>query len=237
MNGNLNSIKSINNVIFFAKRYNNKRFKIVYCPPYTLIDTFSKKLKKTNIAIGAQNCFFKSNYGPSTGQINAKMLRDVGAKFVIIGHSENRSLGEDDKTINKKIHSALNEKLIIIFCIGETLDQRKKKFTKKILTKQIINGLKKVKKNSKIILAYEPVWSIGSGLVPDNNELTNNIKLIKSVINRNTRIKNIRVLYGGSVNSANIKDLNKVNDIDGYLIGNTSLNSKKFIDIVKKIYI
>ena len=158
------------------------------------------------------------------------MLKSVGAKYVIIGHSENRKMGETDKLINLKIRSTLKAKLKVIFCIGETLKQKRKKMTKKILDSQIKLGLKKIKNKKDILIAYEPVWSIGTGLIPKNNDLLQTVKFIKK------KLKNHKVLYGGSVNSNNVNELKLVNNIDGFLIGGASQNSKKFIDIIKKTY-
>ncbi len=234
MHGDLKSLKNINKVINFTKKTNNKKFKIIYCPPYTLLYNFIKNLKKTNISVGAQNIHENYNYGSYTGFINARMIKDIGAKFVIIGHSENRASGDDNDKINQKIKSAFKNKLEVIFCIGETLAEKKKKKTKTILRKQIEKGLKNLKHKNKVIVAYEPVWSIGTGLVPNNYELSKNINYIKSLVSK--KFKNYRILYGGSVNPKNIKELNAIDIIDGYLIGGASLNYKKLIDIIKKTF-
>ena len=139
----------------------------------------SKKLKDSRIEVGAQNCHENENYGAFTGSINSKMLKDVGAKYVIIGHSENRQKGETNKLINQKIKSAIKIRFKVIFCIGETLKEKKKKITKKVLNKQIKFGLNKIKNKKNIIIAYEPVWSIGTGLIPKSNELFEKYKFIK----------------------------------------------------------
>ena len=162
------------------------------------------------------------------------MLKNVGAKYLIIGHSENRQDGDDNKKINLKIKSALKAGLKVIFCIGETLKEKRNKKTNQILNKQIRIGLNSVKNKSKIIIAYEPVWSIGTGIVPNNVELEKNINFIKSLIKR--KFKNHIILYGGSVNPKNIEKINQLNLLDGYLIGGASQNSKKLIDIVKKTF-
>ncbi len=236
MYGDLTSLKSINKVIKFAKSNKKKRFKIIYCPPYTLLRPFCTKLQNSPISVGAQNCHEEINYGAFTGNINAKMIKNLGAKYVILGHSENRANGDTDIKINKKINSALKQKLSVIFCIGETFSQKRKKETNKVIKKQITQGLKGLKKNSRIIIAYEPVWSIGSGIIPKNYELEKNIKFINSVILNGTKLKKVKILYGGSVNPKNIKNLNTINILDGYLIGGASQNAKKLIDIVKKSY-
>ena len=158
------------------------------------------------------------------------MLKSVGAKYIIIGHSENRQSGETDKLINLKIKSALKSGLKVIFCIGETLKEKRKKITKSVLNKQIKAGLKNIKNNKKIIIAYEPVWSIGTGIIPKSDDLFKTISFIKK------EKKNYKVLYGGSVNPKNINQLKSINNIDGYLIGGASQDTKKFIDIIKKTY-
>jgi triosephosphate isomerase len=160
------------------------------------------------------------------------MLKDIGAHFVIIGHSENRGKGENDKLINLKIKSALEAKLKVIFCIGETSSEKRKKKTQSILSKQIKIGLSGIKKKSDIFVAYEPVWAIGTGIIPRSNDLLKTVDFIKSKF----KGKMPKVLYGGSVNPQNIKNLKEIYNIDGFLIGGASQNTNKFIDIVKKTY-
>ena len=232
MFGSLKSVNSLNNVITYSKK-NKLKAKIVYCPPYTLIKSFVDKTKNSNIQIGAQDCHINSNYGPFTGAISSKMIKDLGAQFVIIGHSETRE-ANDNKKINLKIISALNEKLNVIFCIGEKLIDKKKKRTNFILKKQLLEGLKNLSKFSKVIIAYEPVWSIGTGIIPTENNLIKNIKFIKDTLKRSKRFSKSKVLYGGSVNPKNIKNLMRIDNIDGFLIGGASINEKIFIDIMKK---
>ncbi len=231
MFGGLKSLNSLHKVVKFLKGFKKKTFsKVIYCPPNTLIRPMSKKLKNSQIKVGAQNCHQQETYGAFTGSINSKMLRDVGARYVIIGHSENRLAGETDKLINMKIKSALNSGLKVIFCIGETSREKRKKITKKVLDKQIKLGFKKIRNKKNIIIAYEPVWSIGTGLIPKTKELFETINFIKK------KSKKSKVLYGGSVNSKNIHKLKFINNIDGFLIGGASQNPNKFIDIIKKTY-
>ena len=190
----------------------------------------SKKLRNTKIDVGAQNCHENEKSGAFTGFINSMMLKDVGAKFVIIGHSENRKTGENNKLINLKIKSALKSKLKVIFCIGETLNEKRKRNTNKVLSKQVKLGLKNIKDKKNILIAYEPIWSIGSGLIPKSDDLFRTINFIKK------KYRNYKVLYGGSVNPKNIHKLKLIDNIDGFLIGGASQDSKKFIDIIKKTY-
>ena len=231
MFGGLSTLNSLKKVIKFLKIFKkSKKIKIIYCPPNTLIRSMSKKVINSKIQVGAQNCHESLAYGASTGSINPTMLKNVGAKYVILGHSENRNSGETDKLINAKIKAATQAGLKVIFCIGETLGQKRKKITKKILSKQIIVGLQKIKKRKNIVIAYEPVWSIGTGLIPKADDLFNTINFIKK------KVRNIKVLYGGSVNPKNINKLKLIKNIDGFLIGGASQDPKKFIDIIKKTY-
>ena len=234
MFGNLNSVKSIQSVINLSKKKNYKNAKIIYCPPYTLLNNFVIKTRKTNLDVGAQNCHYEINTGPFTGSISSTMIKKLGAKYVIIGHSENRSNGETNNLINKKIHSAILNNLNVIFCIGENLFEKKNKKTNKILKKQIDLGLKKIKKIDKIIFAYEPVWSIGTGKVLTNKELTKQVIIIKKIIKNKFKNQKTKIIYGGSVNNQNINNLKQIKEINGFLIGGASQNSKKFIDIIKK---
>ena len=227
----------LNSIRKFSKQYKKKKFKIIYCPPYTLLDSFSKKIKKTKIELGAQNCHFEISNGPFTGSISPSMLKKIGSNYVIIGHSENRSTGENNDEINKKIKSSIKSNLKVIFCIGETLMQKKRKLTNKILQKQILKGLSKIKNLNKILVAYEPVWSIGTGVVPKIDNLDKNVTFIKNVLKKHLKVKNPKVLYGGSVNSKNVENLVSIKAIDGFLVGGASQKAKNFIDIVKKTII
>ena len=232
MYGNLKSLNTLDKVIKFSKSKEIMKGRLIYCPPYTLINSFLKKFKNCLIDIGAQNCHESSDYGPHTGFVNAKMLKDIGANYVIIGHSENREKGETNKIINQKIKNAIKAKLKIIFCIGETLKQKKNGRTKSVLQNQIKFGLDKVSKKTNLFIAYEPVWSIGTGKIPNIKELKETVKFIRSRFKR----KMPKILYGGSVNSENVKNFRFIKELDGFLIGGASQNSKKFIDIVKKTY-
>jgi len=232
MYGSLSSLNTLDKVIKFSKSKEIKKGRLIYCPPFTLINSFSKKFINCQIGIGGQNCHESESYGAYTGSINSHMLKNIGAHFVIIGHSENREKGENNKLINLKIKSALEAKLKVIFCIGETLGEKKKNKTQSILSKQIKIGLDGISNRSNIIIAYEPVWAIGTGIIPKPKDLLKTVEFIKSKF----KAKKPKVLYGGSVNPQNIKDLKEINNIDGFLIGGASQNVNKFIDIVKKTY-
>ena len=234
MFGNSKSVNSIKNVINLTKISKYKKAKIIYCPPYTILQNFVKKTKNSKINVGAQDCHYEQNFGAYTGSINAKMIKEIGVNYIILGHSECRMSGDTNQKINLKIKSSLKENLKIIFCFGETFLERKNKKTYQIINKQIKSALKNVKVLKNIIFAYEPVWSIGTGKVLKTKELNNQIFNIKKHIVKNFKIKNPIILYGGSVNPKNIKSLIEIKSLGGFLIGGASQNPKKFIDIIKK---
>ena len=234
MFGDTKTLNSIKNVVNLSKLRKFKNVRIIYCPPYTLINSFVNNLKNTKIDVGAQNCHHSETNGPHTGFISSQMIKNLGCKYVILGHSENRSIGESNSLINKKIKVCLNNNLKILFCVGENLKEKKLKKTKKILNNQLNRGLKDLKNIKNIIIAYEPVWSIGTGVIPKENELQENILYIKNLLKRKFKNNKATVLYGGSVSPKNVKDLRKIKQIDGFLIGGASQKSNKLIDIIKK---
>ena len=235
MFGDFNSFKIVKKINQFSYKFKNS--KIVLCVPNTLIHFFDKKLKSKKIDLGAQNCHHNNTYGAFTGGVSAYMLKNAGAKYIILGHSENRKNGDTNFLVKKKIENSLKQNLNIIFCIGENLSERKKGRTFFILKKQIKECIEKKFNLNKIIIAYEPVWSIGTNKILDNIELKKIIKFIKNEYKKNFKLKNYpKVLYGGSVNENNIKKLSLVSLIDGFLIGGASQSSKKFIDILKNYY-
>ena len=239
MFGDFGSFKIINKINAFSYRSRNlpKRKKIILCVPNTLIHFFKKKLKKKFISLGVQNCHYHQGNGPFTGSVNASMLKKAGAEYIILGHSENRTEGETNQLIKKKIISALNQKLNIIYCIGETLKEKNAGKTLSIIRKQIDVTLEKKFNINKIILAYEPVWSIGTNKIPRINELQTIIKFIKKHFQKKFKTKQPpKVLYGGSVNNKNIRLFSPISQIDGFLVGGASQSSKKFIDIIINYY-
>jgi triosephosphate isomerase len=237
MFGDFSSLKIINLVNNYINKTKLKKNKVIFCVPSTLISHFSNRLKKSKILIGAQNCHYLNAHGPHTGSINSKMIKSAGAKYVIIGHSENRIEGDTDSLINSKIKSAIRNNLVAIFCIGETLKQRKQNLTHKIISMQIDKGLKLVKSLKRIIVSYEPVWSIGTGAIPTNKDLTKTVSFIRNKLNRKFKNKHsVKIIYGGSVNVKNAKELFTIQDINGFLIGGASQSGKKFIDILKNYY-
>ena len=234
MFGDFKSINSTKKVIKLSKNKKYKKAQIIYCPPYTLLDKFLKITNNSKIKVGAQNCHHSQNPGPYTGSINASLIKSIGANYIIIGHSENRASGDTNHIINLKIKSALKNSLKVIFCIGETLSEKRNNKTNAVLKSQIDGCLKDIKKNTNIIFAYEPVWSIGTGVIPKVENLKKQIFIIKTMINKRWKLKNPKIIYGGSVNQKNIAELKKISSINGFLIGGASQNAKNFIDIIKK---
>jgi len=237
MFGSLSSISIINKLNHFMVSFKKaKRLKIIFFVPNTLIYFFAQKNKSKFVSIGAQNCHHKENSGPFTGSINASMLKNVGAKYTLIGHSDNRKEGDTDSMLKDKVKFALKNNLKVVFCIGENKTQKKNKKTFSVLKKQLTKVLEKNFNKNNIIIAYEPIWSIGTGKLPTRSELVLTTIHIKTILNKIFR-KNIPpVLYGGSVDDKNIKFFEDIRVIDGFLIGGASKSSKKFIDIIKKYY-
>ena len=237
MFGDFSSLKIINAVNNYINKKKSKKNKVIFFVPSTLINYFSSRLKKSKIFIGAQNCHYLDEYGSFTGSINSNMIKSAGAKYVILGHSENRIEGDTDYLISNKIKSAIKNNLVVIFCIGETLKQKKKNLTNKILTRQIDKGLRLIKGLKKIIVSYEPVWSIGTGKIPTHKELNKTLSFIRNKLNKKFNNKHsVKIIYGGSVDAKNIGELSSIQGINGFLIGGASQSEKKFIDILKNCY-
>ena len=204
--------------------------KFVICPPTTLILQLSSKFKE--ITFGAQDCHYEK-LGAYTGDISALMLKDINCKHVIIGHSERRKYYfEDHIILKRKIESVINAGLIPIYCIGEDINIKRKDKTKNHLLSQLLNTLPKKNKN-KIIIAYEPIWSIGTGNTPTVNEIEDVNLYIKKIITKiNLSYKKTSILYGGSVNKHNSLVFLDNKNIDGLLIGGASLNLNTFSSIL-----
>jgi len=238
MNGNYDSIKEIERVNNFLKKKSiSKLKKIIFCPPSNLLMSFSKKINTKLLDYGAQDISrINLNNGPYTGQLSAKMIKESGANYVIVGHSEKRLLDEDYKTIKKKISIAIENKLKVIYCIGENLFQKKKNLSFKILKKQILNSIDKKINFDNLIIAYEPIWSIGTGIVPSNNYLDQIYTKLKKFLREKYKVNSPILIYGGSVTPDNVVTLGENSLISGFLIGGASLKSKSFIEIIKNYF-
>ena len=229
-------LNKINKFVNSDKKYNRK-YKIVITPPHTLVESYAKSFSNQRISIGAQNCYHKDFFGANTGSVSPLMIKSVGAQYVIVGHSDNRSEGDSDSMLKSKVENSLNNKLKVVFCIGENKTDKKKNRTFIVLKKQIENVLEKKFNYRDIIVAYEPIWSIGTGKIPEAEELLKTTKFIKKTLQNVFKKSNLpAVLYGGSVDGKNIAQFKTLNDIDGFLIGGASKSDKKFIDIIKNYY-
>ena len=209
---------------------NMKNNNLVICPSFIYIPYFLNY----SFNVGSQNVC-SSEDGGYTGEISAKQLHSIGVKYTIIGHSERRiKLKETDIEINKKIQSSLKSHLKVILCIGET--EEEKELLKKdiVLKRQIRNALFNIEDLNNIVIAYEPVWSVGTNKLPSNEELTKTISYIKNLIYSMYK-KDIKVIYGGSINEKNIDNLKNIRELDGFLIGSASINPSQFIEIIDKI--
>jgi triosephosphate isomerase (TIM) len=227
----LNKINSFN-----LKDKNRNKYRVIITPPYTLIETFSKYFKNKKISIGSQNCYQKDQFSSNTAAVSSYMLKSVGAKYTLIGHSDNRGEGDTDIMLKAKVQFALKNNLKVVYCIGENKLEKKNKKTLSVLKNQLTKVLEKKFNKNNIIVAYEPIWSIGTGQIPTVQELEKTIFHIKNVLKNLFKKKSPAVLYGGSVDGTNIEMFKQIREIDGFLIGGASKFSKKFIDIIKNYY-
>ena len=164
------------------------------------------------------------------------MLKSIGAKYTLIGHSDNRGEGDTDEMLKNKVKYALKNNLKVVFCIGENKNEKKNKKTLNVLQRQLTKVLEKKFNKNNIIVAYEPIWSIGTGKIPTTNDLKKTTIHIKKVLKKIFKKNSPAVLYGGSVDSSNVGMFREIKEIDGFLIGGASKSSKKFIDIIKNYY-
>jgi triosephosphate isomerase (TIM) len=217
---------------------NANHCEVVIAPVFTALKTVSDRLEGSNVKVAAQNCSTEQKQGAQTGEICADMIKDVGASFVIIGHSERRQFhGETDESVNLKTKSCLSYGLKAIVCVGEKLDERESGKAETVVKTQITGALDglTVTDMERIIIAYEPVWAIGTGktATPEQaQEMHRFIRQIVAEIQGNEIAETVRILYGGSVKPDNIKGLMKQADIDGALVGGASLEANSFAEIV-----
>jgi triosephosphate isomerase len=221
---------------YCSKDKNRNKYRAIITPPYTLIESYSKYFKNKKISIGAQNCYQKEQFSSNTAAISSYMLKCVGAKYTLVGHSDNRVEGDTDSMLKDKVRFALNNNLKVVFCIGENKIEKKNKKTLSVLKRQLTEVLEKKFNKNNIIVAYEPVWSIGTGKIPTANELKKTTIYIKEVLKGIFKKNSPAVLYGGSVDGSNVEMFKEIKEIDGFLIGGASKTSKKFIDIIKNYY-
>lgn len=211
---------------------------VVVCPPFTSLHAVRDALKETVIKLGAQDVFWEEK-GAYTGEVAPLMLRDAGCTYVIIGHSERRKyFSETDSMVNKKAHAGFNAGLIPIVCVGETLEQREAGKTRTVVEEQVRGALKDLTslQIEKLVIAYEPIWAIGTGKTDSPEEANNTIKTIRNIVASlygDESAQKTRILYGGSVKPDNIDSFMREKEIDGALVGGASLEAVSFARIVK----
>lgn len=220
-------------ILEYVKHFNNELSNVIFCPSNIYLNYFLEK----NLNVGSQDVAFEEK-GAFTGDVSASQLKSIGVKYTIIGHSERRKYHNDDKYVNSKLIYALNNNLIPILCIGETKEERENNETYEVLKNQLNEAFNNINSDllSNVIIAYEPIWSIGTGVIPSNEDIYNTITFIKKYLYEQYNFQ-LKVLYGGSVNNSNISELETINNIDGYLIGGSSIDYNKFLDIINKVNI
>jgi len=230
-NWKMNKTSSDIKTYFSGLKIEKKERTIALCVPFTLLSTVKDYVKQKGVLLAAQNMHYEES-GAFTGEISPAMLLDAGCDYVVLGHSERRHIfGEDDELINKKVISALAHKLKVILCVGEKLEERETGKTSKVVSSQLKKCLKGVKQISEVVIAYEPVWAIGTGktATPKQAEEVHAYirKLLTQMYDKKTADKQL-IIYGGSVKPENVKELMSMENIDGALPGSASLDPKKF---------
>lgn len=230
MNTNLDEAKKITDKLHSFKDYDSE-VEMLICPPYTHLGFLSELVDLSRISLGAQNVHFEEK-GAFTGEISNDMLLSVGCEYVIVGHSERRILfGETDEMINKKVVNSLKAGLRVILCIGETLEERENGSTNKILERQLSIGLIGVEETINLKVAYEPVWAIGTGKTATSEQISETHSFIANFLQNRFEDNSIKILYGGSMNAENAKEILAINNVNGGLIGGASLNPESFLAI------
>ena len=208
---------------------------VVVCVPYTDLWAVAEAIKGSKIKLGAENVAWADS-GAFTGEISADMLKEIGVEYVIIGHSERRQyFGETDESVNMRLKQALAKGLKPIVCVGETLAEREKNKTKRVLKKQVLEGFKDVTDFTNIVIAYEPVWAIGTGKTATAEDANKTIGYIRSLVKKTWGAevaKALPIQYGGSMKPSNAKELMAMRNIDGGLIGGAALKAEDFAGIV-----
>ena len=233
------SLNDAQDLVIKLKNYLSSRnsVDVAICPPCVYLLTLNSLLKDSDIQVGAQNMFYKEE-GAYTGEVSPKMLKDIKINLVIIGHSERRQyFHESDYEVNLKIKAALKHNLTPIFCVGEDIDTREKGQAEEWVRKQISAGIKDLQKTDieKLVIAYEPIWAIGTGKICTGEDANKIIKMIRNVIKeKNSELisEKIRILYGGSIKSDNFGEHIKYPGIDGGLVGGSSLKIDEFTKII-----
>lgn len=234
---NKNSKEAAQLILELRDKVKDAKCEVIVCPPFTSLAQVVTLVENTNIKVGAQNMYYQAE-GAFTGEVSPTMLKDLGVEYVILGHSERRQyFKEDDELINKKVKAAFIYGITPILCVGETLEEREAGNTYKVIDEQVEKGLLDLDEErvSKMIIAYEPVWAIGTGKTATSEQANEVIAYIRSKIREfygEKAAESIRIQYGGSVKPSTIKEQMAQSDIDGALVGGASLNAADFAAIV-----
>ena len=216
----------------YIEYYKDKKYDNVIFAPSSI---YLLKFMENGLKVASQDVSFAS-IGAYTGDISAIQLKSLGINYSIVGHSERRKYYFDDKYVNEKLKQLTNEMITPILCIGETKEEKEENITLDVLKREIDEAFKDIdnEKLNSIIIAYEPIWSIGTGIIPTNDDINNTINFIKEYVKENYQIE-IKVLYGGSVSNKNITELEKINIIDGYLVGGCSIKKEDFNNLIGNV--
>lgn len=226
MNNDFSDIKPF---VKYVKKNLKNRNGLVVCVPSVMIKSFADTAKGI-VETGAENCYF-ADKGAYTGEISASMVKSAGATYSIVGHSERRQIfGETNEMLNKKLNACLKNGLKVIFCIGESLEEKSK--YKSVLKKEIVEGFAGITDFSNIVIAYEPIWAIGTGKVATPEDISKVHKFIKNLV-KETFNFDIAVLYGGSVKPSNSQEILSLSEVDGVLIGGASLKAEDYVKIAQ----
>ncbi|MDD2553009.1 MAG: triose-phosphate isomerase [Desulfotomaculaceae bacterium] len=242
--GNWKMFKTVPDALTFVQdirktAVGTDHIEVVLCPPFTAVTLMSEGLRGSGIYLGAQDVFWEDK-GAFTGEVSPVMLKDAGCGYVIIGHSERRQyFGETDEKVNQKVKAVLGHGLTPIMCVGETLDEREAGVTKKVVRIQTTSGLAGLapEQAAGMVIAYEPVWAIGTGRTASDEDAQEVIAYIRGIIQEQFGAEaagNVRILYGGSVKPENTTGLMSKSDIDGALVGGASLEVDSFTEIIKR---
>ena len=238
MNLDINSsAKLIKEILDSNLNFNN--IDVIIAPPFVYLSEINNMLKNSQLRLSSQNVFYNDN-GAFTGEVSHEMLKDLGCEWVMIGHSERRiHLFETNEMVNKKIIFSCKKNFNVIFCIGESYEERQKGKTFEIIKNQLNESLKNIENKylHKLVIGYEPIWAIGSGSIPDLKDIQETHNVINHHLNEiYPNCDNLpRIVYGGSVDNSNIDSIMSLKNVDGVLVGSASLDCKKFCDIVLSV--
>lgn len=237
MNGTRASASAIRTLLEDLEPSVSNRIDVVVCPPSTLIREFYALTTGSAVAIGGQDCH-PAAFGAHTGDISAEMLKDAGASWVILGHSERRqNHGETDALVREKVDAALRSRLMAMICVGESLEQRESGEASSVVKEQLIGSLPAKALAQNIVVAYEPIWAIGTGKSATPDDIAKMHAMIRQTLRetQGAEGEGIRILYGGSVKPSNAKEILAIDDVDGALVGGASLKADEFIEIIKAV--